>query len=133
MVVDGRVILPRGTVFSGHVVESKPSGRLRGRAYLSLALDSFRMHGRAYAIRTAADVRTSGSHKKRNLAYIGGGSGGGAAIGAIAGGGVGALIGAGAGAAAGTTTAIITGRKQVTLPVETPMVFTLRSRVRIAG
>jgi len=133
VVVDGRVVVPRGTVFSGHVVEAKPSGRLKGRAYLGLALDSFRMNGQTYSIRTASDVRASRSHKKRNLAFIGGGSGGGAAIGGIAGGGVGALIGAGAGAAAGTTTAFITGRKQVTLPVETPMVFTLRSRVRVTG
>jgi hypothetical protein len=133
VMVNGRVIVPRGTEFRGHVVESKPSGRLKGRAYLGLALDSFRMGGRTYSIHTAADVRASRSHKKRNLAFIGGGSGGGAAIGAIAGGGVGALIGAGAGAAAGTTTAYVTGRKQVTLRVETPMVFKLRGRVQIEG
>jgi hypothetical protein len=131
--VDGRVIVPRGTLFIGHIVESKPSGRLKGRATISLALDSFRMDGHLYPIATAVDARASRSHKKRNLAFIGGGSGGGAAIGGIAGGGVGALIGAGGGAAAGTTTALITGRKQVTLPVETPMVFTLRNRVRVGS
>jgi hypothetical protein len=133
VILAGRVVVPRSTVFTGHVVESKPSGRLKGRAYLSVALDSFRMQGQTYSIRTTADVRVSGSHKKRNLAFIGGGSAGGAAIGAIAHGGVGAVIGSAAGAAAGTTGALITGKKHVTLPAETPMVFTLRNRVRVAG
>jgi len=128
-----RVVVPKGTLFRGHVVEAKSSGRLRGRAYLGVTLDSFRLHGATYAIATAPDVRASGSHKKRNAIAIGGGSGTGAAIGGIAGGGVGALIGAGAGAAAGTTGAFITGRKNVRLPVETPLVFSLRNEVTVRG
>ena len=129
----GHVIVPKGTLFRGHVVESKPSGRLRGRAYLGVTLDSFRLHGRTYAINTAADVRASKSHKKRNAIAIGGGSGAGAGIGALAGGGVGALIGAGAGAAVGTTGAFITGKKNVRVPVETPLVFSLRNPVTVQG
>jgi len=128
-----RVIVPKGTLFRGHVVESRRSGRLRGRAYLGVTLDSFHLNGMTYAINTRADVRASGSHKKRNLFAIGGGSGTGAAIGGIAAGGVGALIGAGAGAAAGTTGALITGRKDVRLPVETPLVFALRNPISVRG
>ena len=133
IVVGDRVIVPKGTSFSGHIVEAKSSGRLKGRAQLGLTLDSFHMNGRTYKIDTGSTVRTTGSHKKRNLALIGGGSGVGAGIGAIAGGGVGALIGAGAGAAAGTTTAVITGRKNVRLPVESRLVFSLRKPVGIGG
>jgi hypothetical protein len=128
-----RVVIPKGTLFRGHVIEAKRSGRLRGRAYLGVTLDSFRLHGVTYAIATGADVQSSSSHKKRNAIAIGGGSGGGAAIGAVAGGGVGALIGAGAGAVAGTTGAFITGRKNVKLPVETPLVFSLRHPVTVRG
>jgi hypothetical protein len=127
------VVVPKGTLFRGHVVEAKPSGRLRGRAYLGVTLDSFHLHGVTYAIATAADVRSSSSHKKRNAVAIGGGSGTGAAIGAIAGGGMGALIGAGAGAVAGTTGAFITGKKNVKLPVETPLVFSLRHSISVRG
>ena len=128
-----RVVIPKGTIFEGHVIEAKKSGRLKGRAFLGITLDSFRLHGATYRIATGADVRSSKSHKKRNLALIGGGSGTGAAIGAVAGGGVGALIGAGAGAAAGTTGALITGRKDVKLPVETPLVFSLHAAVTVRG
>jgi hypothetical protein len=100
---------------------------------LELALESFELRGATYRIATAVSYRTSGAHKKRNLALIGGGSGFGAAVGAVAGGGAGALIGAGAGAAAGTTGALVTGRKNVRLPAETPLVFSLRSDVSLTS
>jgi hypothetical protein len=128
-----RIVLPKGTVFKGHVVDAKSSGRLKGRAYLAITLDSFQLNGSTYPIETGASARTSGSHKKRNLLLIGGGSGTGAAIGAIAGGGIGALIGAGAGAAAGTTGAVLTGKKDVKLPAETPLTFSLRDPVSLRG
>jgi hypothetical protein len=126
-----RVVVPKGTVFLGHVIEARRSGRFKGRAYLGVTLDSFQLRGATYQIATAPDIRSSKSHKKRNLAIIGGGSGGGAAIGAAGGGGVGALIGAGAGAAAGATGAFFTGRRNVTLPVEAPLVFSLRTAVAL--
>ena len=128
---DDGLVLPRGTEFRGHVVTAKNSGRLRGRAYMSVTLDSFRYHGERYHIASNASGRVSGSHKKRNLALIGGGAGTGAGIGALAGGGVGAAIGAGAGAAAGTVTAAVTGKKYVRLPAETPMTFYLRNGVEV--
>jgi hypothetical protein len=128
-----RVVLPKGTAFRGHVVEARSSGRLKGRAELGVTLDSFSLNGATYEIATASDLRASRSHKRRNFAIIGGGSGAGAAIGAIAGGGVGALIGAGAGAAAGTTGAYVTGKKHVRLPAETPLSFTLHPAVTLRG
>ena len=129
--VNGEAVIPRGTRFRGHLVESKASGRFKGRALMSLSLDSFQFGGRSYTIETSRFSETSGRHKKRNLVLIGGGGGTGAAIGAIAAGPAGALIGAGAGAAAGTAGAAITGKKHVHIPVETRVVFTLRSPVEI--
>jgi len=127
--VDGRTMVPEGTEFSGHVTTAAASGRLKGRAFIGLRLDSFRLNGREYPVQTSSVERVSASHKKRNALLIGGGAGLGAAIGALAGGGKGALIGAGAGAGAGTAGAAATGRRQVGIGAETPLRFTLRSSV----
>lgn len=131
LVVGYRVVVPKGAPVQGHVIEARPSGRLRGRAQLALTLDSLEWNGQRYPIATAVYGRVSSSHRKRNFAFIGGGSAGGAVVGAAAGGGLGALIGAGAGAGAGTVGALVTGRKNVSLPPETQLSFVLREPVRI--
>lgn len=133
LVVNGQAVIPRGTRFAGHLIESRPSGRLKGHAELSLSLDSFDLNGRRYDIKTAHVARASRGHKKRNWTLIGGGSGLGTALGAIAGGPAGALIGAGAGAGAGTAGAVLTGKKNVRLPVETPLAFRLREPISIGS
>ena len=125
------VVLPQGAVCHGHLAESRPSGRLKGRAVLRLSLDSFEVNGRKYTIDTSDPAFVSKGHKKRNLALIGGGAGTGAGIGAIAGGGVGALIGAGAGATAGTVGAVVTGKRNLHLAPETRINFRLREPVRV--
>lgn len=131
VVVGGRTLIPAGTAFHGHVMESKKSGRLKGRAVLGVELDSFHMNGRRYSVLTAADFRESGRHKKRDWVMIGGGTGLGTALGAFAGGRAGALIGAGAGAAVGTTGAYLTGKKNISLPAETALTFRLRREVPV--
>jgi hypothetical protein len=133
ILVDRNVLVPRGTPFEGHVTEAKHSGRFKGRAVLSLKLDSFRMNGTVYQVATASDTRVSGRHRKRNWILIGGGSGFGATVGAAAAGGPGALIGAGAGAGAGAVGAFFTGRKDVRLPVETALTFRIRTDVALGG
>ena len=129
--VDGRTMVPEGTEFSGHVTTAAASGRLKGRAFIGLRLDSFRLNGREYPVQTSSVERVSASHKKRNALLIGGGAGLGAALGALAGGGKGALIGAGAGAGAGTVGAAATGKRQVGIGAETPLRFTLRASVEM--
>jgi len=114
-------------------VTSAESGRFKGRAALALRLDSFSLNGVTYDVATNRPSRVSRGHKKHNWLWIGGGSGGGAAIGAIAGGGTGALIGAGAGAAAGTVGAAFTGKRHVTLPVESRVTFALQAPVAVGG
>ena len=116
----GIVVVPVGAHASGRIVDSSASGRFKGRAVLALRLDAVEVRGERYAVRTEAVSRATTGHKKRNLTLIGGGSGLGAALGAIAGG------GAGAGAGAGTIAEGLTGRKQLRLPVETPLTFRLR-------
>jgi len=74
-----------------------------------------------------------GSHKKRNLALIGGGTGTGALIGGIASGGTGALIGSAIGAGGGTAAAFGTGKKDVGFGVERRLTFKLTQAVVIKG
>lgn len=131
--MNGEFLVPVGTTFAGHVTVARPSGRFKGRAELGLELDSFRLDGVDYRVVTAAATRLSGRHRKRNWILMGGGAGVGAAIGAVAGGPPGALIGAGAGVGAGAVVAVITGRKNVSLPVETPLTFRFQSDVALAG
>jgi hypothetical protein len=129
--VNGQLVIPGGTTFVGHVAEAKPSGRFKGRAVLGVELDSFRLNGVVYRVVTGSDTRVSGRHRRRNWILMGGGSGLGATLGAVAGGGAGALIGAGAGAGAGAVGAFFTGRKNVSLTVETPLTFRLRADVTL--
>jgi hypothetical protein len=131
VVVDGATVLPAGTRFHGHLVEAKSSGRLKGRAVLGLTLDSFWFDGRDYRVDTSGAYRESRGHKSHDLAFIGGGGGFGAALGAIAGGGAGAAIGAVAGGGAGVAGAAISGKKQVAVAAEAPLTFTLRKPVRM--
>ena len=57
--VEGRTALPAGTVFTGHVTTADESGRLQGRAVLSVTLDSFRHEGAEYRIQTDRVIRES--------------------------------------------------------------------------
>jgi hypothetical protein len=133
LVSGNRVIVPKGTLFSGHITAAKPSGRFRGRGLMVLTLDSFNLNGQTYSVHVASAARSTGGHKKRNWLWIGGTSGSGAAIGGAVAGGEGALIGAGAGAGAGLVGAVITGKKQVALPVESRVTFKLQAPVEIVG
>lgn len=132
VVINEHTVIPQGARAEGLVVDARPSGRLMGRARLQLALESIEVDGKSYQLRTATSQRIGGNHKKRNWAWIAGGGGGGALIGALAAGGKGALIGGPVGAGAGTAVAFMTGKKDIHLGAETPLTFRLVQPVTIA-
>jgi hypothetical protein len=119
-------VVPQGARLEGVVIESSPSGRVKGRAVIGIRMDAVEYGGQMIPIQTTLDTRTSEAHKKRNIELIGGGSGVGALIGALAGGGKGAAIGAAAGAAAGVGAEAATGKLEVEIPAETVFTFRLK-------
>ena len=132
IMVDGQTIAPEGAHVLGRVVAARHSGRLMHPGYLRIALSSVTVNGKSIPIQSSSVMVAGASHKRRNLAWIGGGAGGGALIGAIASGGTGALIGSAIGAAGGTTAAYATGKKDVGFGAERRLTFRLTKSVTIA-
>jgi hypothetical protein len=122
----------RNAVIEGRVSQIDNSGRLSGRANVSLEFDTIRMRdGRSYRFAGIIDsvravngdnIRVNnegtvreGNQTTRTVTRAGVGAALGALIGAIAGGGSGAAIGAAVGAGAGAGTVLIQGRDNVEL------------------
>src|SRR5271157_4337544 len=133
IIVQDQVVVPVGALASGHVVVARHSGRLHHPGELGLTLDTVTVGQENIPLATSSVVARGRSHKKRNWGFIGGGTGGGALIGALAAGGKGALIGSGIGAVAGTTTAFVTGKKDVGFGNERRLRFRLNHDVSLAA
>ena len=128
IVVDGKTVLEAGSPVMGRVVDVQKSGRVKGRASLSLVLTSVVHSGKSVPVETQKYVNVAKSTKKRDVGVIGGAAGVGAAIGAIAGGGKGAATGAAIGGAGGTGAVLATRGDDLHYPPETRLNFVL-SRV----
>jgi len=113
LVVEGLTLAPKGAPVTGKIVAARESGHLNNSGYLRITLSSITLNGKTVPLQTNSVFVSGGSYKKRNLAFIGGGAGGGALLGALIGGGKGAAIGSTVGAAGGTTAAYATGKKEV--------------------
>jgi hypothetical protein len=111
----GKVVIPTGSELRGHVVSARRPGKVKGRAYLSLAFNELVANGKTYRISTRRiGVLAPPSHG-RDAKIIGGGAGAGAVVGAIVDGKGGAAKGALVGAGAGTGAVLATRGKEVTL------------------
>jgi len=131
IVIDGQTIAARGAAVSGRVLAAKASGHLHDPGYIRIALVSLNVGGNATPIETSSIFAKGGSHKKRNLAMIGGGTAAGALIGGLAGGGKGALIGSLIGGGGGTGAAYATGKKEVSFSTEERLTFRLAEAVEL--
>ena len=120
----GKTVWPKGTQVEGQVIAVVSSGRLQRPASITLQLTQI---GKS-VVETEPEQIDGKSHAGRNVGLIGGGAVAGAILGGIAGGGKGAVIGTAVGAGAGTATAAATGKKEIVLPVETPITFAVAGR-----
>jgi hypothetical protein len=116
VVIDGHEVLPAGSALRGVVTDVQRSGRVKGRAHVSLRFNSIDARDEQLEVRTAAIGRTAPATKKEDATKIGVGAGAGAVIGGIVGGGGGAAKGAAIGGAGGTGVVLATRGKEVSIP-----------------
>lgn len=128
---DSETVIARGATAQGTVVAAKAMGHFKGGALLTLRLDSVTIKGERRSVEASEWSQSLKGKGKRSAVAIAGGTGVGAALGGIFGGGKGAAIGAAAGAGAGTAGAAFTGNKEIQLPAESTLRFTLRHSIEV--
>jgi hypothetical protein len=121
LMVNGRLVAPRGSALSGFVVAARRSGRPPDAGYLRLTLSSLTINGKDIPIETSSVFVEGGSYKNRNLAFTSGGSGSDQ----------GNLIGSIIGDGSGTTAAFVTDKKEVGFSAEHRMGFRLIQPLKI--
>jgi hypothetical protein len=129
--VNGQPVIEKGASVRGTVVEAKAMGHFKGGALLQLKLDSITFNGQEHPIHSSLWSQALKGKGKRSAVAIGGGTAVGAALGGIFGGGKGAAIGALAGGGAGTAGAAYTGNKEIELPAESALRFTLKQSLEV--
>lgn len=139
----------RGAVIEGHIGSVASSGRVSGRANLSMEFDTIRLaNGSSYRFAGIIDsvkpvngddvsVNNEGTVRDSNqttktVTRAGIGAVLGAIIGAVAGGGQGAAIGAGVGAGAGAGSVLITGRDSIQLAQGSEFTITASAPSRVS-
>jgi hypothetical protein len=122
---DGSVILPKGTTVGGAVVAAHRRGHFKGRSLLELRLTSLTLNGTEYPLTTRDLAESKKGKGKRTAGMIGGGAGLGMLVGGIATGGVGLVVGGLVGGGAGTAAAGATGNRDLDIPAESIVHFTL--------
>ncbi len=131
VMIQSRSVITRGSIVKGVVVSAEGSGRVSGRAKMSLKLTQVQAGGRNYSIETNTLAMEAEGTTKRDAGRIAGAAALGTIIGAIAGGGSGAATGAVIGGGAGVGGTVLTKGKEVELDTETLLSFKLMGPVQI--
>lgn len=123
----GVTLIRAGAPVSGTVTAAKGQGKFKGAGDLAISLRAIGSR----SVSTSAYEKIQSGKGKRTTGMIAGGGGAGALIGGLAGGGKGALIGGLIGAGAGTAGAAYTGNKNVVIPAESTVTFTLTAPISV--
>jgi len=131
VVIDGQTVIAKGARADGTVLDAEPLGKIKGGARLEVRLDRVHTQWGTYPVNTSTVEHAESGKGKRTALFAGGGGALGAIVGGLAGGGKGAAIGAVAGGGAGAAGGAMTGNKQIVLPAETLLTFSLQKPVHI--
>ena len=116
IVIDGKTVAPAGTAIRGTLRDVQASGRVKGRAQMTLAYEEIvDAAGNAHVFSARPLTLQAASDAHGDIEKVAAGGVLGAVIGGITGGGKGAAIGAGAGAGAGTVLVLATKGDDVEL------------------
>jgi hypothetical protein len=121
--IGGQEVAPKGADAVVRLAREKESGKLTGKAELTLELVSVTVNGKEVPVTTNSVTEASGSRGARTAKSAAAVGAVGAIIGAIAGGGRGAAIGAGAGAATGAGAQVLLKGQRVRIASETLLTF----------
>ena len=127
----GRVALPGGTVLRGTVVEARQSGRVKGRARLSVDFDRIVVRGKTHELEASPITVEAPDDHGRDAKIVGGAAAAGAIIGAIADGKEGFAKGAVIGGAGGTGAVLLTRGHDIQIPAGSRFTVTVKDSVRL--
>ncbi len=130
---DSSVLVPKGTMVGGVVVLSHRRGHFKGSSLLELRLTSITLNGSQYPLTSRNMAERKKGKGKRTAGFIAGGSGLGMLVGGIATGGVGLVVGGLVGGGAGTAAAGLTGNRDLNIPAESIVRFTLAEDLVVQG
>jgi hypothetical protein len=132
ILVGDREAVPAGSVITGHVSAVRQSGRVKGRARVTLEFGTLHVLSRGDTYPIAARISDMApATKMEDAGRIGLPAAGGAILGAIIDGGKGAAVGATVGGAAGAATVLATRGREVTLPRGTVLHLRLQRHVTV--
>ena len=132
IVVGNQVVVPKGADVHLRLSEVKSAGHISGKSELQIDLASIDYQGKSFPVVANLYDISGASRGKDSAKKIGVGAVIGGVIGGILGGGKGAAIGVGVGGGAGTAVQVATKGKQVRVPSETKIGFTLGQPVTIS-
>ncbi len=127
----GHVVVPKNTPVFVKLANAKSAGHFTGSSELELQLYKMELHGETYPLMSNSYQSKGESRGTQTAKRVGIGAAAGTVIGAIAGGGKGAAIGATVGGGTATGVQLATRGKQVKVPSETQLDFTLQSPVTV--
>lgn len=136
IVSDGRTVFPAGAAINGQLRDVESSGRVSGRAQMTLAFNSVTASdGRVHAMNAVPLILQAESGTGTDIERMAAGGIIGAAVGGIAGGGKGAAIGAGTGVGAGVIVMLATKGDELVLESgqKVSVTFTQPLSIQVAG